>query len=219
MSPAEMPGSGWCKALQQVQGQILTRRTTPCPGLPTPSSSCSMPPPIAMTVACCRCPTPSERKAPHSSEASMPCSKPTSISEVAASKGQAAWKTADDLRPITLVLTDAGRAALETGTSEAPQAKPAERQTRTRSKSSSQGSSTRSATLLRLLSGKVWRLPRGTAGRHRLAGPQRARLPVRHRAQEDGAGADQRAGPLRHAALPAGFNTEEGRPVMRSRQE
>lgn len=76
------------------------------------------------------------------------------ISEVAASKGQAAWKTADDLRPITLVLTDAGRAALETGTSKAPQAQPAERQTRTRPKSSSQGSSTRSATLLRLLSGK-----------------------------------------------------------------
>ena len=76
------------------------------------------------------------------------------VSEVAASKGQAAWKTADDLRPITLVLTDAGLAALETGTIEAPEAKPAERQTRTRSKSSSQDSSTRSATLLRLLSGK-----------------------------------------------------------------
>ncbi len=38
---------------------------------------------------------------------------------------------------------------------EEPQTKPAERQTRTRSRSSSQGSSTRSATLLRLLSGKA----------------------------------------------------------------
>ena len=77
------------------------------------------------------------------------------ISDVPASKGQAAWKTADDLRPITLVLTDTGRAALETGTSKAPQAKSARQPALSRSKSSPHGSSTRSATILRLLSGKA----------------------------------------------------------------
>lgn len=77
------------------------------------------------------------------------------VSEAPANKDQAAWKTADDLRPITLVLTDAGRAALETGTSEAPQAKPSRRPTHPRSKPSPHGSSTRSATILSLLSGKA----------------------------------------------------------------
>ena len=77
------------------------------------------------------------------------------ISDVPASKGQPVWKTAEDSRPITLVLTDAGRAALETGTSEAPQAKPAERQAQRQAKPSPRSPSTRSDTILSLLSGKV----------------------------------------------------------------